>query len=416
MVNIPFAKTTWDRGVAKDLTLALKNRYFEQSAANGIDGVTMLARPGLKRWKFLGDGPITAVYTQPGSFNDALFVMSGTALYKINQDDSFELLKSDFAPFTFPSLAATAAIGTTPEMLWIADGQKLWLYLENGYAKAELFAPDPIANTNVVQVGDFYYQFTSGSVDAGTPNGSVGTPWLVALGGSNEQALLNLRLAINAQGTAGFTYSTSLTANEDVFARASDLDELFVEARVAGIDGNSIQVSTTITNGVWSGSTLGGGAGSSVTAIDLPDGLPAVSVAYLASFIIVVPGPVNNFKGRFFWVNPGETVLDPLNFATAERLPDPLYSCRVVGDQLWLFGTNTTEVWYATGDLDFPFSRVQGQVFDRGIIEGSDVKIKNSVVLVDTDGVVYQIAGGEIKRLSNHAIEEQIRKAIQQQS
>lgn len=416
MVNLPFAKTSWDRGVAKDLELKLRNRYFEQSPANGIDSTTLLARPGLKRWKFLGEGPITAIYTQPGSFEDALFVMSGTALYRVNQDNSFNLIKNDFTSFTFPSLAATAAIGTTPEMLWIADGQKLWLYLENGYAKAELLCPNPIINNDEVRVGDYYYKFTSGSVDAGTPAGTLANPWLVALSGTQEQCLVNLRLAINAQGTGGFTYSTSLLANPDVFARASDLDELFVEARVAGLDGNNIEVSTTISGASWSGSTLGGGSGASITSVDLPDALPAVSVAYLAGYIIVIPGPVNNFKGRFFWVNPGETVIDPLNFATAERLPDPLYSCRVVGDQLWLFGTNTTEIWYTTGDLDFPFSRVQGQVFDRGIVEGSDVKIKNSVILVDTDGVVYQISGGETRRLSNHSIEEKIRKAIQQQS
>lgn len=413
MVNLPIAKSSWDRTLAKDGAVRVVNRYFEESPANAADNVTLLSRPGLKRWRQLGEGPIKAIYTQPGSFEDALFVISGTALYRVGVDDSFSLIKSDFNDTAFPSMAGTASIGTTPEMLWIADGARLWVYLDNGFAKSELFCPNPIANNDVVRIDEVYYKFTSGSVDTGTPDGSVGNPWLVALSTTNEQALLNLRLAINAQGSQGFTYSTGLTVHPTVYARASDTDELFVEARTAGLDGNNIEVTTTISGAYWAGSTLGGGSQGSITAVDLPDGLPAISVCYIAGYIVVLTGPINNFKGRFFWVNPGETEIDPLNFATAERLPDPLYSCKTVGDQIWLFGTNTTEVWYPTGDLDTPFARAQGQVFDRGIVEGSDVKIKNSVVLVDTDGVVYQISGGETRRLSNHALEEKIRRAIQ---
>ena len=44
----------------------------------------------------------------------------------------------------------------------------------------------------------------------------------------------------------------------------------------------------------------------------------------------VVQGADKN--GRFYWIEPGEHVIDPLNFATAERLPDPVLSVRAVGD------------------------------------------------------------------------------------
>jgi hypothetical protein len=207
-----------------------------------------------------------------------------------------------------------------------------------------------------------------------------------------------------------------LLANPTVFARASTANTLNVQALVAGVGGNSIVTTTTIPGGSWTGATLGGGAGEATTIVDLPDGLPAISVGFIASYVIVVPGPVPGYKGRFFWINPGETTILPLNFATAERSPDPLYAVRVVGDQFWLFGTNTTEIWYPTGDLNAPFQRVQGQVFDRGIVQGTDVQIKNAVIVVDTDGVVYSLSQGSIKRLSNNATEEQIRTALREQA
>jgi hypothetical protein len=83
----------------------------------------------------------------------------------------------------------------------------------------------------------------------------------------------------------------------------------------------------------------------------------------------------------------------------------------VFGDQFWLPGSNTTEVWYFTGNIDSPVLRLQGVTFDRGTIEGTAVQVKESMIITDSDGGVFQIAGG-LERISNPAIEERIRKAI----
>jgi hypothetical protein len=188
-----------------------------------------------------------------------------------------------------------------------------------------------------------------------------------------------------------------------------------VEARTAGVEGNNLTTSTTSAGATWTGTTLGNGASEYFIQVDLPDSLPALSVAFISGFVIVVAGQVDGFKGRWFFIEPGETSIRPENFFTAERSADPLYSVRVIGDQFWLFGTNSTEVWYPTGNFDLPFSRVQGQVFDRGVVQNTDVQIKNAVIVVDTDGVVYKLSNGEITRLSNHATEERIRLAIRNQ-
>jgi hypothetical protein len=89
---------------------------------------------------------------------------------------------------------------------------------------------------------------------------------------------------------------------------------------------------------------------------------------------------VDDKKGRFYWIEPGEVSVDPLNFATAERAPDELFCCITLGDRTWFFGAATLETWYATGDGDAPFMRVQGLAFDHGAWEGTPVKIKDMIV------------------------------------
>jgi hypothetical protein len=135
-------------------------------------------------------------------------------------------------------------------------------------------------------------------------------------------------------------------------------------------------------------------------------------VAFISGYVIVVPAPAEGFKGRFYWIEPGEVTILPINFATAERSPDPIVSVRAVGDQFALFGTTATELWYPTGDVLAPFARSQGRVFERGVWEGSDVQIKDTLVLMDTDGVIYRIDGSGPQRISDNSVEERTRNAI----
>jgi hypothetical protein len=114
-------------------------------------------------------------------------------------------------------------------------------------------------------------------------------------------------------------------------------------------------------------------------------------------------------------VNPGETTIDPLDYATAERSPDPVYQVVVFSDQFWLPGQNTTEVYYMSGDLLAPVTRFQGVVFDRGVHPGCALQVFDSMVIVDSYGGVYQIKGGE-KKISTPDIEERIRRAIMKQN
>lgn len=153
---------------------------------------------------------------------------------------------------------------------------------------------------------------------------------------------------------------------------------------------------------------------AAIAAITVPDGDGIVSVGVIASFTICVVAQGFGKNGRFYWIEPGEITIDPLNFATAERSPDPVWNVLVVGDQFWLPGTSTNEVWYPTGDGDAPFLRQQGRLFDKGIWEGTAIQIKDSVMAVGTDGTVYQITD-QPNIVSTPGIAQRLREAINAQ-
>lgn len=415
MVSIPLGKTDWKRRTADEPDILLENRIFESNPTNLIEQTALLSRPGLRRYLEVGEGPIRGMYSQPGSFSDGLFVVSGDELYLVGSDDTVTLLGAGIYNDggSSVSMAATSNIGATPEFLWLADGRSLWVFTENAQALSTLTGSGTVNNGDKIHIDATYYQFTTGSVDAGSPAGTLANPWLVAKGVTTAEALDNLAAAINDDGDEGVQYSVALTAHPGVTAPSNSTTTLTIRARAFGVLGNGIvTVVDTGANLSFTGATMAGGGGLLLYEVPVPDDVGIISVGYIAGYIICVVVQGEGMNGRFYWVEPGETDIDPLNFATAERSPDPAYSVRVIGDQFWLFGANSTEVWYPTGDINAPFRRVQGQLFDRGVWDGTDAQIKGQVILVDNDGSVYLVAGGNPQKISDNSIEERIRKAM----
>jgi len=113
--------------------------------------------------------------------------------------------------------------------------------------------------------------------------------------------------------------------------------------------------------------------------------------------------------GQFFW---SETLaqftgssLDPLDFATAEAAPDNTVGVDVLNQQIWLYGDESVEVWYSSGD-EATFTRVPGAVIDRGCVSAqAHIKAGNRVFWLSPQGVVYQNQGYQEQRVSTHAVE-----------
>lgn len=412
-MKIPLANSDSRRSLAKQAIVPLVNRYYESDPVLTDDGASLLARPGGRRWLAVGPGPIRALYDAPGAFHDAVFAVSGDELHKVGANGALTLLGyiTGSATDAFVSMTATGNIGADPEFLFIADGTILWVYLEDGYATGTLTASGAIASGNQVRIGAVYYQFTNASVDAGTPAGTGANPWLVAMGGDTATALSNLFHAINDTGVPGTDYSTALTPHPAALAYSVTADSLHVRSQDFGITGNALVTTETGANLAWGSGTLTGGGTPSLTQVPMPDDVGAISVGYIGSFVIVVPAQGEGINGRFYWIEPGFTTVDPLNFATAERAPDPIYQVIVFGDRFWLPGQSTNEVWYLSGEEQAPMLRQQGILFDSGVWEGTAVQVRDSMILVDSGGRVFQVSGG-IQQISTPQIEERVRAAI----
>ena len=104
---------------------------------------------------------------------------------------------------------------------------------------------------------------------------------------------------------------------------------------------------------------------------------------------------------------------DPLDVATVEGDPDDIVGCVNQQRQLFFGGTRTFEIWYNSGNADFPFERQGNAFIERGMIDrNSLIKIDNSVHFVGNDRIVYRLNGYLPERISNHAIEFRIASAI----
>jgi len=417
VVSLTFNPTDYRRRVPHEAELRLVNRYFEQNPSLSDQGAALIARGGLKKLIQLdGEGPGRGIHSSPGTFSDALFVVFDEKLFRVETDGTGSLIFDGMFPGTNSiSMAIVGAIGSTPEMLYIADGNTLWMYIEDGYARGTLTASVNPSNGDQVVIDTTYYQFTTGSVDTGTPDGTSGNPWLVAVGASTSDSMQNFAEAVDGTGTPGVTYSTALTEHPNCSTFNWTTNAVVVHYDTPGAIGNAIATTETGANLAWGAATLEEGGEEYITQIELPDGLGAVAVATIASYVIVVCQQNTETNGRFYWIEPGETRIDALNFATAETAPDPVYNVVVFGDQIYFPGENTTEVWYVTGDDAAPFRRVQGVSFNRGTWEGTAVQVKESMIICDSDGGVFQIAGGSLNRISTPDIEERIRESIRWQ-
>ena len=84
-----------------------------------------------------------------------------------------------------------------------------------------------------------------------------------------------------------------------------------------------------------------------------------------------------------FWITSqyDGTAIDGLDFATAEGSPDSIISLVADNRELYLFGTETLEIWYNSGDLDNTFQRFQGGFKQHGCVAGfSPSRFDNTVI------------------------------------
>lgn len=106
------------------------------------------------------------------------------------------------------------------------------------------------------------------------------------------------------------------------------------------------------------------------------------------------------------------TSWDGLDFSSAEGLPDRLISLLPYQHQVWLFGAESTEVYWNSGDADNPFSRVEGAFMEIGCAAPHSVaKAGGSVLWLTNTGYIAACNSYSPQRVSNYGVELAIRQA-----
>jgi hypothetical protein len=149
-----------------------------------------------------------------------------------------------------------------------------------------------------------------------------------------------------------------------------------------------------------------------ITDVNFPG---ALTVGYLdTQFVFNEPNSqrlwsvdtINPANGEYIY----PLVFDPLTFSSADGSPDGVVAINVDHRQLWVFGTDSTEVWYNAGLANFPLSPIQGAFNEIGCVATFSIaKLDNTLFWLGTDargqGIVYRANGYGAARVSTHAIE-----------
>lgn len=111
----------------------------------------------------------------------------------------------------------------------------------------------------------------------------------------------------------------------------------------------------------------------------------------------------------------GSVSFDGLYFAAKAAYPDPLRRLIVNKREILLLGAKRSEIWYNTGGAQFPFALLPGIYIQQGILAPYSAAWQNIEVYwlsvnEQGQGVVMMQRGYETRRISNHALEYQIRQ------
>ena len=104
---------------------------------------------------------------------------------------------------------------------------------------------------------------------------------------------------------------------------------------------------------------------------------------------------------------------DPTQFAQRSSQPDPWRAMVVNYNEIWLLGSQTSEVWYDAGNFPFPFVLRPGAIMQQGIAAIFSAAVLEGTVIwlahnQNGQNQVVAASGYVPTRISNHAMEYQI--------
>jgi hypothetical protein len=309
-----------------------------------------------------------------------------------------------------PGLRYLATLGAGPV-------RGLWTFASDTIAPA----PEDPTTTNYGYAvsGDKLYRIDSNWV--ATLIGSI----TITAGLSQVNMTDNGRQMFIAAGNHGYIYNSTYktvafnTTNTSTTVSGGDTAYVYPGQPVSGAGiptGTTVASVTNSTTFVLSAAATATNSGVTLTFSPFLTELTtpfagAIGCGFLDGWFVF-----NQPNSQIFWVMDSTgTTIDPLYFASAEGSPDNLVTLIVDHREIWLFGTNSVEVWYDAGGADFPMQRIQGAFNEIGCLAPYSVaKLDNGLFWLGTDqrgnGIVYRSKGYSGERVSTHAVEWQIQQ------
>jgi hypothetical protein len=136
---------------------------------------------------------------------------------------------------------------------------------------------------------------------------------------------------------------------------------------------------------ITKGTTLYKYDGAALTTVATPGGFNVRSLCVGGDRLVVI----DDTTGIIYWTDVLDVTLPALNFATAENSPDNLKELLFLGDTLYLFGSETVEIWPISGDANAPYAPLVGRTFQVGIRDtGCATKFDGTYVWVTNENRV----------------------------
>jgi hypothetical protein len=393
------------------------NLFPEVVPEGGKQAAWLQRAPGLRYLQTLGGGPVRGLWTftsdriDPQAGESAKvaygYAVSATKLYRIDSN-------WDYTELGTIEGADQVTMTDNGRQMFIAAGT-------NGYIYNSTYQELAFNTTNGVTTvwnGDVTYVYP------GQPVSGTGIPTSATVSSVVYDTTTTTFNTTNASTTVSGGSTTNINVGQPVSGTG-----IPAGARVASITNTTtfvLSAAATATNTgvtltfspffILSAAATATNTGTTLTFTPFLTQLTspfagAVGCGFLDGWFVF-----NQPDSQIFWVMDSTgTTVDPLYFASAEGSPDNLVTLIVDHREVWLFGTNSVEVWYDAGLPDFPLARIQGAFNEIGCLAAYSVaKLDNGLFWLGADargnGIVYRSKGYSGERVSTHAVEWQIQQ------
>lgn len=358
------------------------NLFLEPDPKSTRAQAALIGAPGTSLWDTVGSGPIRGM-RKVGSL---LYVVSGNKLYSVTTapaDTELGTLNSSTGLVSISDNGANATSGG--QQVIIVDGTDGYIW--------------DIGSSEFSEIGKEYQTIAAQDETDFNNTGSNGT--FVAGSGYSVSDVITMSdgstITVDAVSTGAITQFTVTTATV-ADSGGAVANKTLTQTSVAPTGGTGF----TLTLGDNNETLEDHGSFSAGNTVTFMDGYFVKEISGTGRFQIS-----NLYDGRQW---------DATDFATAESDPGDLVAVISENQQLWLIGTTDTEIWYNSGDADFPFERYQGGFIDKGTPAHYTVaKIDNSLMWLAQDErgnaqVVRASGPGQVPIVSTPSINYQMQQ------